>query len=69
VPKNSKKIEEKIRHLGFLGFWGMFGKKGKSGCLGGRRWVGTVEKGRRWCLGGGGGGGWWWDGVFWMLGR
>jgi hypothetical protein len=27
VPKNSKKIEEKIRHLGFLGFWGMFGKK------------------------------------------
>jgi hypothetical protein len=30
-PKTVKKIEEKMRHLGFLGFWGMFGKKGNQG--------------------------------------
>jgi hypothetical protein len=57
-------IEQKIKEFGAfsekLGFGWVGDKMGIFGNLGGRRWVGTVENGRRWCSGGGGGGyGWW----------
>jgi hypothetical protein len=49
-----------------VGFRGMFEKNGKNGLMGGRRWVGMVEKGRRRCFGGGEGVGRRWVAGFWI---
>jgi hypothetical protein len=49
---------------GGLGDSGKKGKMGKWDCLDGRRWVGAVEKCRRWCVGGLGTDDRWWNGVW-----
>jgi hypothetical protein len=63
--KKSKKIED-FGEMGFRVFWG---QNGKSGILGGRRWVGMVENGRRWCSVVGEVDGWRWVGLILDLGR
>jgi hypothetical protein len=65
----NKKIKKKRENLGEMGFGLVGDKMGNLGILGGRRWVGTVEKGWRRCLGGGGGDGWRWVAWVWILGK
>jgi hypothetical protein len=56
VPLIEQKKKKKMGDFWVKWVSGYIGEKREIWVFGGRRWVGTVEKGRRWCLGGGGGG-------------
>jgi hypothetical protein len=69
VPFDLNKKYKKLGDFRLNGFRVGWGENWNFGDLGGRRWVGTVENGRRWCSGGGCGGGWWWVWVDLGLGE